>query len=182
MSARLKELYKNEIANNLKKTFSLKSVMAAPRLEKIVLSIGAGSIFMDSGKMDAALEALSFVAGQKACFRKAKKSVSTFKTRTGMNIGLMVTLRKNRMYEFLDRLRNMVLPRIREFKGFKKDSINGRAFSFGIREIGVFPEVREFSKGIDNLGLNITFVSSSANAETFKSLLVAFGFPMEGDE
>lgn len=179
MSVRLCEMYKKDITPAITKKLNFKSVMQVPRLEKIVISMGTGSIFTDSAKMEQALNALTYLAGQKACYRQAKKSIAAFKVREGMNTGVMVTLRKVRMYEFLDRLRNIALPRLREFRGFNANSINGKAFSFGLKDYSIFPEVREFLKNTDTLGLNITFVVNKENPEAFKELLIGFGLPFK---
>jgi len=181
MSARFYDMYCKEICPTIQKSMNYKSVMQVPRLEKIVISMGAGSYFTDSAKMEQAMNALTFIAGQKACYRTAKKSIATYKVREGMKTGLMVTLRKKRMYEFMDRLRNIVLPRIRDFRGFEEKSINGKAFSMGIKDYLVFPEVREFLKNTESLGLNITFVTNKDDAPAFKALLLGFGFPFKGD-
>lgn len=180
--SRFADLFAKTIVPDMKKEFNFSSSMSVPRFEKVVLSMGVGKIFGDSAKMDSALDALSYIAGQRACFRKAKKSVASFKTREGMKIGIVVTLRKSRMYEFLDRFRNMALPRMRDFKGFDKRSINGRSFSFGVKDFSAFPEVRELIKSNDILGLNVTFVLSSGDRESVCSLLRKFGFPFVGQE
>lgn len=180
MNARFHEMYKKEICPLVKKELGFKSVMQVPKLEKIVLSMGAGSYFADSAKMEQAMQALTYIAGQKACYRQAKKSIATFKVREGMKTGIMVTLRGNRMYEFMDRLRNIVLPRIRDFRGFDEKSINGKAFSMGMKDYLVFPEVREFLKNTDSVGLNITFVVNKEDPAAFKALMLGFGFPFSG--
>lgn len=177
MTTRLYDLYCKEICPALKKKFEYSSVMEAPRMQKIVLSIGAGSVFTDSAKMEQMLNALTYIGGQKACFTVAKKSVAGFKVREGMKTGMMVTLRKKRMYEFLDRLRNMVLPNIREFKGWNAKSINGKAFSFGLKDYTIFPEIREFLKNCDIHGMNLTFVFDKGNDAAIKELLLGLGFP-----
>jgi len=182
MSVRFCEMYKNDISPAVAKKFKFSSVMQVPRLEKVVISIGAGSIFADSAKMEQALNALTYLAGQKACYRRAKKSIAAFKVREGMKTGIMVTLRKSRMYEFLDRLRNIALPRIRDFRGFDAKSMNGRAFSFGMKDYSVFPEVREFLKNTDTLGLNVTIVANKEDPQAFKELLIGFGLPFKDKE
>lgn len=182
MSARFLDMYNNEICPNIKKSFNFSTVMQVPRLEKIVLSMGAGSYFGDSAKMEQALKALTYIAAQKACYRTAKKSIASFKVREGMNTGIMVTLRKEKMYEFMDRLRNVVLPRMRDFRGFDEKSINGKAFSVGIKDYLIFPEVRECAGNVDSLGMNMTFVVNKNDNKAFKALLLGFGFPFKGDE
>lgn len=179
MSVRFSEMFYKEICPAITKKLNFKSVMQVPRMEKIVISMGCGSIFMDSAKMEQALNALTYLSGQKACFRAAKKSIAAFKVREGMKTGVVVTLRKVRMYEFLDRLRNIALPRLREFRGFDEHSINGKAFSFGLKDYSIFPEVREFLKYTDTLGLNITFVVNKEDPAAFKELLLGFGLPFK---
>ncbi len=181
MNARFHDMYKKDICPSIKKELGFKSIMQVPKLEKIVLSMGAGSYFADSAKMENAMQALTFIAGQKACYRVAKKSIATYKVRQGMKTGIMVTLRKKRMYEFMDRLRNIVLPRIRDFRGFDEKSINGKAFSMGIKDYLVFPEVREFLKNTESIGLNITFVVNKNDPSAFKALLLGFGFPFKSE-
>lgn len=181
MSVRLLELYNKEVCPAVKKAMNFHSSMQVPRLEKVVLSMGAGSYFADSAKMEQAMNALTYIAGQKACFRTAKKSIAVFKVRAGMKTGIMVTLRKKKMYEFLDRLRNIVLPRMRDFRGFDEKAMNGKAFSFGIKDYLVFPEVREFLKNTESLGLNITFVVNQENPAAFKEVMMGLGFPFKGD-
>jgi large subunit ribosomal protein L5 len=134
MSVRLLDIYNNQISPKIKESFNFSSIMEVPRLEKIVLSMGAGSYFADSAKMEQAFKALTHIAGQKARYCKAKKSIASFKVREGMNTGIMVTLRKSRMYEFMDRLHYVVLPRMRDFRGFDEKSMNGKSFSFGIKD------------------------------------------------
>ncbi len=179
MSARFLEVYKKEVVPSVFKEFNLKTVMQVPKIEKIILSIGAGSIFNDSAKMENALNALSYISGQKACYTIAKKSIATFKLREGMKVGMKVTLRSNKMYEFMDRLRNIVLPRLRDFRGFDQKSFNKKSYSFGLKDYTVFPEVREFLKSVDNLGLNVTFVCNQENEPMFKAVLMGLGFPFK---
>lgn len=182
MSTRFLEMYHKEICPAVKKTMNFGSIMEVPRLEKIVISMGAGAYFTDSAKMEQAHNALTYLAGQKAYFTKAKKSIAAFKVREGMKTGIMVTLRRNKMYEFMDRLRNIVLPRMRDFRGFNEKAMNGKAFSFGIKDYLVFPEVRELLKNTDSYGLNITFVANKDDPKAFKELLLGFGFPFKGEE
>ena len=181
MKARLRETYK-EIREEIKDKHGFSSVMQVPRIEKVVLSIGAGKIFADSSKMDSTQEVLSYIAGQKACFRTAKKSVAGFKVREGMKTGIMVTLRKANMYEFLDRLRNIALPRLRDFRGFNEKSFNGKSFSFGLKDYTIFPEVRALMKSYELLGVNITIVVNKNDEKAFKSVLLGLGFPFKGDK
>lgn len=182
MSVRFYDAYYKDIRPAVKKAMNFGSIMEVPKMEKIVISMGAGSYFGDSTKMEQAMNALTYLSGQKACFSKAKKSIASFKVREGMKTGLFVTLRKNRMYEFMDRFRNLVLPRIRDFRGFNEKSFNGKSFSIGLKDYLVFPEVREFLKNTDGLGLNVTFVVNKEDPKAFKELLLGFGFPFEGDE
>ena len=179
MSVRYREMFYNEICPTVQKALKFKSVMQVPRLEKIVISMGTGSIFTDSAKMEQALNALTYLAGQKACFRQAKKSISTFKVREGMKTGIMVTLRKSKMYDFVERLRNIALPRLRDFRGFNEKSINGRAFSFGLKDYSIFPEVKELVKNTDTMGLNVTIVVNKDDPIAFKELMLGFGFPFK---
>lgn len=182
MSVRLSDLYRKDIVPSIKEKFKFSSVMQVPKLDKIVLSIGAGSFFNDTAKMEHAMSALSYIAGQKACFTKAKKSIAGFKVREGMKTGLFVTLRKDKMYEFLDRFRNISLPRMRDFRGLNESAINGRAFSFGIKDYAIFPEVRDLLKNTENIGLNITFVTNKNDKKAFKALLIGFGLPFKEKE
>lgn len=178
MSAKLIKAYK-ESSQRVKEELSFKSIMQVPKIEKVILSMGAGSVFSDSAKMEQAQDALTKIAGQKACLRSAKKSVAGFKVREGMKTGIMVTLRGERKWSFLDRLRNIALPRDRDFRGFKDKSFNGRAFSFGVKDYTIFPEVRELMKNYDILGMNITIVASNAHKEAFKGVLLGIGFPFK---
>jgi large subunit ribosomal protein L5 len=177
MTARLREAYKCEIAEKIKKELKFSNVMQVPRFEKVVLSMGVGRIFQDSVKLEHAKDAITYISGQRAQFVQAKKSVAAFKVREGMKTGIKVTLRRDYMYEFLDRLRNIYLPRMRDFRGLDERSFNGNSFSFGIRDYNIFPEVREILKKNENLGLNVTFVVNQNNAQSFKMLLECFGFP-----
>lgn len=182
MSVRLFDLYCTKVCPTVKNTCNFSNVMEVPRFKKVVISMGAGAYFADSAKMEQAMNALTYIAGQKACFKSAKKSIAAFKVREGMKTGIMVTLRKKRMYEFLDRFRNIVLPRIRDFRGFDEKSMNGKAFSFGVKDYSIFPEVREFLKTTESLGLNITFVVNKNDPIAFKEVLLGLGFPFKGGE
>ena len=182
MSARIYESFKEKGIKLLKEKFSLKNDMAVGKLEKIVISTGLGKVFTDNAKCAEFLEAVSCVAGQKAVFKKAKKSVAAFKVREGMDTGIKVTLRKAKMFEFLDRLRNMALPRMREFEGFKVSSINDRCFSFGLKDITIFPEVKELFKNIDHFGMNINFIFSTNEPKMISEILRFLGFPFKGDK
>ncbi len=172
---RLKKYYKDVIYNELKKDF--KNSMMIPKLEKIVLSMGVGEAVLDKKKIEAAVSDLSLIAGQKAIKTKSKKSIAGFKIREDMEIGCKVTLRNNNMYFFLDKLINIALPRVKDFKGVKASGFDGRGtFSMGVQEQLIFPEI-DFDK-IDSVrGLNITFVTNSRNDADTKKLLEKFNMP-----
>ncbi len=175
--ARLLEYFKSNIVSNLMKTFNYKSVMQVPRLEKIVVNMGVGAAVTDSKLLDEAVKELEAITGQKAAIRKARKSISNFKLREGMNIGAKVTLRSNRMYEFLDRVVNIALPRVRDFRGLSDKSFDGRGnYTIGVKEQIIFPEIN-----IDNvnkiIGMDITFVTTAKTDNEAYELLRAFGVP-----
>ncbi|MCH7723302.1 MAG: 50S ribosomal protein L5 [Bacteroidetes bacterium] len=174
---RLMEYYKTNIVSNLMKTFNYKSVMQVPKLEKIVVNMGVGAAVTDSKLLDEAVKELEAITGQKAAIRKARKSISNFKLREGMNIGAKVTLRSNRMYEFLDRVVNIALPRVRDFRGLSDKSFDGRGnYTIGVKEQIIFPEIN-----IDNInkiiGMDITFVTTAKTDNEAYELLMAFGVP-----
>lgn len=175
--ARLKELYNTEMVPRLMKDFSYKSVMQVPRLEKIVINMGLGEAIQNVKILDSAVVELAAIAGQKAVITKAKKSIASFKLRQGMPIGCMVTLRRERMYEFLDRLVNVSIPRIRDFKGVSGKAFDGAGnYSLGIKEQLIFPEIN-YDK-IDKIkGMNITIVTSAKTDEEGKALLKLLGMP-----
>jgi large subunit ribosomal protein L5 len=175
--ARLKELYNTEIVPKLMKTFEYKSVMQVPRIEKVVLNMGLGEAIQNVKILDSASEELTKIAGQKAVITKAKKSIASFKLREGMSIGCMVTLRQERMYEFLDRLLNVALPRVRDFKGVSAKAFDGMGnYSLGVKEQLIFPEI-DYDK-IDKIkGLNISIVTSAKTDEEGRELLKLFGMP-----
>lgn len=176
-SPRLQEMYANEVVASLKEKFDYKSPMSVPKLEKIVISQGLGEAVADKKIIDAAVKDLSIIAGQKAVATISKKDVSNFKLRKGMPIGTKVTLRGERMYEFLDRLIAVSLPRTRDFKGVKAKGFDGRGnFTFGVKEHIIFPEI-DIDKVNKILGMDITFVTSANSDEEAKALLEAFGFP-----
>lgn len=176
-SPRLQEMYANEVVASLKEKFDYKSSMSVPKLEKIVISQGLGEAVADKKIIDAAVKDLSIIAGQKAVATISKKDVSNFKLRKGMPIGTKVTLRGERMYEFLDRLIAVSLPRTRDFKGVKAKGFDGRGnFTFGVKEHIIFPEI-DIDKVNKILGMDITFVTSANSDEEAKALLEAFGFP-----
>ncbi|HOJ62872.1 MAG TPA: 50S ribosomal protein L5 [Spirochaetota bacterium] len=174
---RLKVLYKEKIRDELMKKFNFKNVMMIPKIEKIVLSMGVGRAVQDKKKLETAVEDLTNIAGQRAVKTKAKKSIATFKIREGMDIGCMVTLRGDRMYEFLDRLINIALPRVKDFRGVKASGFDGRGnFSMGISEHIIFPEIN-FDKIDEIKGLNINIVTTARNDEEAKYLLQCFNMP-----
>ena len=174
---RLKEKYRNEIKQTLQERFNYKSVMSVPRLEKIVLSQGMGEAVADKKLIDSAAADLSRIAGQKAITTISKKDISNFKLRKGMTIGTKVTLRGDRMYDFLDRLLAVALPRTRDFRGINPKGFDGRGnFNLGVKEHIIFPEI-DIDKVNRILGMDITFVTSAESDEEAKALLDAFGFP-----
>lgn len=175
--ARLKDIYINEIVPKLMKDFNYKSVMEVPRLEKIVLNMGLGEAIQNVKILDSAVDELGVISGQKAVITKAKKSIATFKLREGMPIGAMVTLRKDRMFEFLDRLLNISIPRVRDFKGVSPKAFDGNGnYSLGIKEQLIFPEIN-YDK-IDKIkGLNITIVTTAKSDEESRALLKYMGMP-----
>jgi large subunit ribosomal protein L5 len=175
--ARLAEVYKSEVIPGLVKEFNYKSVMEVPRITKIVLNMGVGEAVADKKVLDHAVGDMTLIAGQKPIVTKAKKSIAGFKIRDGYPIGCKVTLRGPRMYEFLDRLISVAIPRIRDFRGISAKSFDGRGnFNMGVREQIIFPEV-EYDK-IDVLrGLNVTITTTAKTDKEARSLLSAFRFP-----
>jgi len=179
---RLFEKYKADIAPALMKQFDYKSVMQVPKLEKIVVNMGLGAAVQDSKALDEAVKDLETVTGQKASIRTAKKAISNFKLREGMKIGAMVVLRRERMYEFLDRLVSMAMPRIRDFRGVSDKSFDGRGnYTIGVKEQIIFPEI-DIDKVTRVIGMDITFVTSSKTDNEAYELLKAFGFPFKKKE
>lgn len=175
--ARLKEKYKKEIAPALAKEFGITNAMAIPKVEKIVVNMGVGESIGNAKILDAAVEELASVTGQKPVITKAKKSIAAFKLRQGMNIGTMVTLRGERMYEFLDRLISVALPRVRDFRGISGKAFDGRGnYTLGIREQLIFPEI-DFNKVDKTRGMNISIVTSAKDDEQARALLKALGMP-----
>ncbi|NMC61682.1 MAG: 50S ribosomal protein L5 [SAR324 cluster bacterium] len=175
--SRLKEQYKNEIIPNLIKEFGYKNIMQVPRLEKIVVNMGLGEAIQNVKILDSAAEELEVITGQKSVITKAKKSIASFKLRQGMPIGCMVTLRREKMYEFLDRLMNIALPRVRDFKGVSSKGFDGRGnYSIGIKEQLIFPEIN-YDKVEKVKGLNVSIVTSAATDEEGRALLKGFGMP-----
>ena len=177
MAARLKEMYVKDVAPALMKKFEYKSVMQIPKLEKIVINVGCGEARENSKALDAVVSDLKQITGQAPVICKAKKSVENFKLREGMAIGAKVTLRGDRMYEFLDRLFNLALPRVRDFRGINPNSFDGRGnYSMGIKEQLIFPEI-DYDK-IDKVrGMDICFVTTANTDEEARELLTLMGAP-----
>jgi large subunit ribosomal protein L5 len=177
MAARLKEKYAKEIKQALQKELGLENTMAVPRLEKIVINMGLGEATQNSKMLDPLVADLAAIAGQKPVTTRAKKSIAAFKVREGMPIGAMVTLRGDTMYEFLDRLISIALPRVRDFRGVSTKSFDGRGnYTLGVRDQLIFPEI-DYSK-VDKLkGMNITIVTSAQDDNSARALLRQFGMP-----
>lgn len=179
---RLFDNYKKEIAPGLLKKFNYKSVMQVPRINKIVVNMGVGAAVADAKILDEAVKDLESITGQKPSIRKAKKAISNFKLREGVNIGAMVTLRRERMYEFLDRLINVALPRVRDFRGLSDKSFDGRGnYTLGVKEQIIFPEIN-VDKITKVLGMDITVVTTAKTDNEAYELLQAFGFPFRRKE
>jgi large subunit ribosomal protein L5 len=182
ITPRLGEIYKNDIVPVLVKTFSYKSVMQVPKLDKIVVNMGVGAAVADQKIMDEAVKELETITGQKVSVRKSKKDISNFKLRVNTNIGAMVTLRKERMYEFLDRLINVALPRVRDFKGLSDKSFDGRGnYTLGVKEQIIFPEIN-VDKITRVMGMDITLVTTAKTDNESFELLKAFGIPFRKKE
>lgn len=177
--ARLKELYKNEIAPKVQTELGIDNVMAVPRITKVTLNMGVGAAAQDKKLIDGAVADLTLIAGQRPVVTRARNSIAGFKIREGWPIGCKVTLRGDQMYEFLDRLISMAIPRIRDFRGFSAKAFDGRGnYSLGIKEQIVFPEI-DYDK-IDRLrGLDITITTTARNDEEGRALLRAFNFPFK---
>ena len=174
---RLKQRYEEEIRTALKDELGLDSIMQVPRIEKITLNMGVGEAKTDAKQLDSAIEELTTIAGQRAQVRKATKSIAQFKLREGMAVGARVTLRGPRMYEFLDRLVSIALPRIRDFRGLNPGSFDGRGnFSMGVREQLIFPEIN-YDDIHDVRGLDVTITTSAKSDEQGLALLQALGLP-----
>jgi large subunit ribosomal protein L5 len=175
--ARLKTQFDQVIRDQLVKQFGYKNKMQVPVITKVVLNMGIGEGVADRKKVDGAAADLSLIAGQKAVITKSRKSIATYKLRDGQAIGCKVTLRKARMYDFIDRLVNIALPRIRDFRGLNPKSFDGRGnYSLGIKEYTVFPEI-DFDKVTDTWGLDITVCTSARDDDEARALLAAFNFP-----
>jgi len=175
--ARLKDKYFKEVVPALQAKFKYKSVMQIPKLEKVVLNMGVGEVKDNPKAMDAAVNDMTLISGQKPIVTKAKKSVAAFKVREGMSIGCKVTLRGDRMYEFVDKLFNVALPRVRDFRGVSTNSFDGRGnYSMGVKDQLIFPEI-DYDK-IDKLrGMDISFVTTAKSDEEAKELLTLLGMP-----
>jgi large subunit ribosomal protein L5 len=175
--SQLKEKYEKEVIPQMRETFQYKNLMEVPKLEKVVLNMGLGEAIHNMKLLDSALEELQLISGQKAVITRAKKSIAAFKLREGMPIGCRVTLRKGRMYDFLYKLINSALPRVRDFRGISGKAWDGRGnYSLGIKEQIIFPEI-DYDK-IDKIkGLNITIVTSAKSDEEGKELLKLMGMP-----
>jgi large subunit ribosomal protein L5 len=177
MAARLKERYQKEVAPAIAKEFGIKNPMAIPRVQKVVLNMGMGEAIANAKILDTAADELRSISGQKPVITKAKKSIASFKLRQGMPIGVMVTLRGDRMYEFLDRLVSIALPRVRDFRGVSPKAFDGRGnYTIGVREQLIFPEI-DFNK-VDKLrGMNISIITTARNDEQARALLKGLGMP-----
>ena len=179
MSSRLKETYQNEIAAAMQAKFGYKNVMQIPKLDKIVINMGVGEAKENSKTLDSAVKDLEIIAGQKVVVTRAKKSVANFKIREGMPIGCKVTLRGDKMYEFADRLINLALPRVRDFRGVSADAFDGRGnYALGIKEQLIFPEI-EYDKVDKVRGMDVIFVTTAHTDEEARELLRVFGMPFK---
>jgi large subunit ribosomal protein L5 len=177
MAARLKEHYMKEVRKKLSDEFQIKNPMALPKIEKVVINMGMGEAISNAKILDTAVEELATIAGQKPVVTKAKKSIASFKLREGQSIGTMVTLRGDKMYEFLDRLINIALPRVRDFRGVPTKSFDGRGnYTLGIRDHLIFPEI-DAGKVDKAKGMNITIVTTAQNDEHARALLRELGMP-----
>jgi len=177
MPARLKDVYVKEVRKKIQDEFGIKNVMAIPKIEKVVLNMGMGDAIQNSKVLDAAVDELGQITGQKPIITRAKKSIASFKLREGMAIGTMVTLRGDKMYEFLDRLINIALPRVRDFRGVATRAFDGRGnYTLGIRDHLIFPEI-DSGKVDKSKGMNITIVTTAKNDEQARFLLRELGMP-----
>ena len=179
MSARLKEMYQNEMVDAMIKKFGYKNIMEVPKLDKIVVNMGVGEAKENAKLLDSAVKDMETITGQKAIVTKAKKSVANFKIREGMPIGCKTTLRGDKMYEFADRLINLALPRVRDFRGVSANSFDGRGNdALGIKEQLIFPEI-EYDKIDKTRGMDIIFVTTAKTDEEARYLLTLFNMPFE---
>jgi len=177
MAARLKEKYQSEVRPKLQEQFGIKNPMAVPKIEKVVLNMGMGEAISNAKILDAAVDELGQITGQKPIITKAKKSIASFKLREGQSIGAMVTLRGDKMYEFLDRLISTALPRVRDFRGVPSKSFDGRGnFTLGVRDHFIFPEI-DITKVEKSKGMNITIVTNAKDDDQARFLLRELGLP-----
>jgi len=177
MAARLREHYQKKVVGTLTKEFGYKNVMAVPKIEKISVNIGLGEATQNAKLMDGAVNELGQIAGQKPVVTKATKSIAQFKLREGQSIGCMVTLRGDRMYEFFDRLVNVALPRVRDFRGVSTKSFDGRGnYTLGLHDQLIFPEI-DYAKVDKQKGMNVTIVTTAANDNQARALLKHLGMP-----
>jgi large subunit ribosomal protein L5 len=177
--ARLKDKYEQEVVPKLQKEFGITNPMAIPRLVRVVCNIGMGEASRQPKLLDQAVEELTAITGQKPVIRKAKKSIAQFKLREGMQIGCSVTMRRGRMYEFLDRLINIALPRVRDFRGISPKGFDGRGnYTMGIKDHLIFPEI-DYTKIENPKGMNVTVVTTAATDDQARFLLQELGFPFE---
>ncbi len=177
--ARLQDRYRSEVFPNLVKEFSLANPMQVPRITKITCNIGVGEASREAKMLDTAAEQLTNIAGQKPVVRKARKSIAAFKLRAGMPVGVKVTLRGERMFEFLDRLINIALPRVRDFRGVSQSAFDGRGnYTLGVRDILIFPEV-DYQKVEGTLGMNVTISTTAPTDDQGRALLAGLGMPFQ---
>lgn len=179
MAARLKETYKNDVFPALREQFKYENVMEIPKLEKFTINMGLGEAKENAKIMESAVEEISLITGQRPVVTKARKSIANFKVRQGMPVGAKVTLRGDNMYEFIDKLFNIALPRVRDFKGVSKNSFDGRGnYSMGIKEQLIFPEIN-YDKVDTIKGMNIVFTTTAKTDEEAAALLAGLGMPFE---
>jgi large subunit ribosomal protein L5 len=177
MTTRLQEHYTGVVRPKLMEDFSYQNMMQVPKLEKIIINMGVGEAAADSKKIDVAVEEMALIAGQRPSVRESKKSVANFKLREGMKVGCKVTLRRDRMYEFLDRLVNIALPRVRDFRGLKRNSFDGRGnYAMGLREQIVFPEI-DYDQVGDIRGMDIVICTTAGSDDEARALLECFDMP-----
>lgn len=182
MAARLKERYDSEIRGQLQEELGVSNLMAVPRLLKIVVNVGVGRATQDIKELDRAVDELAVITGQKPSIRRARKSVASFRLRQGMPIGATVTLRGNRMFEFLDRLVSIVLPRVRDFRGVPRDSFDGRGnYTMGLKDQLIFPEV-DYTKVDRVRGMNVTICTTADTDEQARALLRGLGMPFRQEQ
>ncbi|MDY4959014.1 MAG: 50S ribosomal protein L5 [Lentihominibacter sp.] len=179
MTARLKETYKNEVFSKLMDQFKYENVMQVPKLEKVTINMGLGEAKENSKILESAVEEIGLISGQRPVITKARKSIANFKVRQGMPVGAKVTLRGDNMYEFVDKLFNIALPRLRDFKGVSKNSFDGRGnYSMGLKEQLIFPEIN-YDKVDKIKGMNIVFTTTAKTDEEAAALLAGLGLPFE---